>query len=69
MSEKRFLCLNCLNENFEPKTINVPQSLGGKEFFVRTKVMVCCKCNWFTASDDQADKLCVLTIEKANRCD
>lgn len=61
------LCLKCKNEQFTEKTVDVPQTFRGEEFKVRASAMVCTECGWFTMTDAQADKLCVLTADEYRR--
>lgn len=56
------LCLHCKSESFSPKLVDIHQVLKGKEFDVATEMMVCNECGWFTATDDQADRLFELVL-------
>lgn len=64
---KQFLCMECLHEGFTAKVIDVPQSFKGQEFTVKAEMMVCDRCNWFTSSDEQADRLCELAEERTQK--
>ena len=51
------ICLRCDNETFKEEERDVEQELRGLTFYVKTDVMVCTKCGWFTCTLEQAGML------------
>jgi ribosomal protein S27AE len=51
------ICLRCDGEHFTSGEREVIQEVHSKDYKVRTSVMVCDRCGWFTVGVGQMDEL------------
>lgn len=51
------VCLRCDSEQFDAGESDVTQEFKGKTLVVKTPVMICRNCGWYTIGFDQIDEL------------